>query len=80
MEAGKGTHTRELLHIIKSIWSYLFSKQIAISTEYLPRALNVHADWESRNTKDNSEWKLDVSVFQKIVTHMGQPILDLFAS
>ena len=66
-----GTHNRELFHIDKSIWSYLLSKQIAISPEYLPSALNVHADWESRNAKDNSEWKLDVSVFQEIVTHMG---------
>ena len=75
-----GTHNRELLHISKSIWSYLLSKQIAMSAEYLPRALNVHADWESRNVNENSEWKLDVSVFQEIVTHMGQPTLDLFAS
>ena len=73
-----GTHNKELLHISKSIWSYLLSKQIAMSAEYLPSALNVHADWESRNAKDNSDWKLDVSVFQEIATHMGQPTLDLF--
>ena len=58
-----GTHNTELLNVSKSIWSYLLSKQIAMSAEYLPSALNVHADWESRNAKDNSEWKLDVSVF-----------------
>ena len=51
-----------------------------MSAEYLPSALNVHADWESQNAKNNSDWKLDVSVFQEIVTHMGQPSLDLFAS
>ena len=50
---GGGTHNRELLHISKSIWSYLLRKQIAMSAEYLPSALNVHADWESRNAKDN---------------------------
>ena len=32
--------------------------------------LNVHADLESRNAKHNSEWKLDISVFQEIVIHM----------
>ena len=74
------THNRKLLHISKSIWSYLLSKQIAMSAGYIRSALNVHADWESRNAKDNSEWKLDVSVFQEIVTHMEQPTLDLFAS
>ena len=51
-----------------------------MSAEYLPSALNVHADWESRNAKDNSEWKLDVTVFQETVTHIGQPTLDLFVS
>ena len=51
-----------------------------MSAEYLPSALNVHGDWELRNAKDNSDWKLDVLVFQEIVTHMGQPTLDLFAS
>ena len=75
-----GTHNRELLHISKSIWSYLLSKQIVMSAEYLLSALNVHADWESRNAKNNSEWKLDVSIFEEVVTHMGQPTLDLLAS
>ena len=34
---------RELLHISKSVWNYLLSKQIALSVEYLLGALNVHA-------------------------------------
>ena len=37
--------------------------------EYLHSALNVFVDWESQNAKDKSKWKLDVSVFQDIVTH-----------
>ena len=65
------THNRALLHISKFIWSYLLSKQIAMSAEYLPSARNVHADWESRNAKDNLEWKVDASVFQGIVTNSG---------
>ena len=39
-----GTHNRECFPISKSIWSYLLTKQIAISAEDLPSALNVHAD------------------------------------
>ena len=62
----RNTHNKELLHISKSIWTYFLSKQIAISAEHLPSTLNVHANWESRNAKNNSEWKLDVSVFQEI--------------
>ena len=65
-------HNRELMHISPSIWSYLLNKQIAMPAEYLPSALNVHADWESRNAKDNSEWELDISVFQETVTWDNQ--------
>ena len=80
--AGGYTQQRTLAHqqVHSAIWSYLFSKQIAMSVEYLPSALNVYADWESRNAKTNSEWKLDVSVFQELVTHMGQLTVDLFTS
>ena len=42
-----------------------------MSAEYLPNALNVHADWESWDAKDNAEWKLDVFAFQDKVTQMG---------
>ena len=68
---GGGTHNREPFHISKSIWSYLLSKQIAMSAVYLPNALNVHTDWESCDAKDNAEWKLDVFAFQDIVTQTG---------
>ena len=75
-----GKYNRGLQHISNSIWNNLFIKQIAMFVEYLPSALNVFADWESQNAKCNSEWQLDVSVFQDIVTHNGQPALDVFAS
>ena len=74
------THNRELLNIRKFIWNYLLRKQIALSGEYLPSTLNVHADWDSQIDKDNPEWKLNVSLFQEIATHMRQPTLNLFAS
>ena len=75
-----GKYNRGLQHISNSIWNNLFSKQIAMFVEYLHSALNVFADWESQNPKDNSKWKLDVSVFQDIVTHNEQPALNLFTS
>ena len=50
----RGTHKTELLHINYSIWSYLLSKQIAISGKHLLK---------SRNAEDNSEWKLGVPIF-----------------
>ena len=54
--------------------------KIMITAEYLPDCLNHQADWEFRNQKDFTEWKLCPRLFQKICQKMGQPELDLFAS
>lgn len=55
LEIDNNTALSYLLKDSKSIWNYIFSKQIALSAEYLPSTLNVHADWESQNDMDNSE-------------------------
>ena len=75
-----GTKSPELLEISKQIWEYLISRQIMITTEYLPSKLNLVADRESRNIQDTSDWKLNPQVFQKITKIMGTPDMDLFAS
>ena len=59
---------------------YLFQKEITITAEYLPGILNVNADWESRHTRDMSEWKLCPNVFWKMTQKLGHPQIDLFAS
>jgi len=41
-------------------------KQIMITAQHLPGCLNVEADYESRNVKDSSEWKLNRTIFQKL--------------
>ena len=75
-----GTHSLELLKISKSICHYLLSHGIIITAEYLPSKLSVQTDWESRNSRDPSDWKLHQSMFQSIITHFGYPTVDLFAS
>ena len=47
-----------LLKLSKEIWQHLSKPQITITAEYLPSSLNVEADWQSRNIRDLSEWKL----------------------
>ena len=51
-----------------------------MTAEYLPSALNKHADIESRRKTDFSEWKLAPSVFQRLCVKIGKPLIDLFAS
>ena len=75
-----GTKSEDLIAIAKRIWQYLLSRGITLTVEYVPSKLNVMADWESRNTWDSSEWKLNPAIFQKICLVLGKPQIDLFAS
>ena len=75
-----GTKSQELLRASKEIWDYLLKYQIMITAEYLPVCLNHQIDWESRNQKDSTKWKLCPQVFQKICQKVGQPEIDLFVS
>ena len=61
--------------------SQSFEGDLGLSSQIsdLPGCLNHQADWESRNQKDSTEWKLCPQVFQKIC-QVGQPEIDLFAS
>ena len=61
-------------------WDYLISKKISLTVEHIPGALNIQADWESRNQRDSSEWKLNTQTFQKLYQIWGTPNIDLFAS
>ena len=75
-----GTKSQSMIKISKEIWDILFKKNITISAEYLPSALNQEADWESRHHKDSSDWKLCPLTFHQIGCQMGHPSIDLFAS
>ena len=75
-----GTKSWELTKISKRIWHYLLDKEITLTAEWIPTQLNIVADWESRNVKDSTEWKLSQTIFQKICKAMGTPNIDLFAS
>ena len=75
-----GTTNKTLVDLSKDIWKYLILQQITITAEYVPGILNARADWQSRHSKDFSEWKLSPIVFQHICQKMGMPVIDLFAS
>ena len=54
-----GTRSPELLQRAKKIWDYLLANGIAVTTEYLPSSLDIQADWQSRNHRNSSDWKLN---------------------
>ena len=75
------TDSLELLKItqLQSVWRFLLSRGIIITSEYLPSKLNVQVEWEFWNARDSSDWKFHQSMFQSIIKHFGYPTLDLFA-
>ena len=38
----------------------MLANQIAITAEYLPSSLNIQADWQPKNHKYSSDWKLNL--------------------
>ena len=75
-----GSLSPELLQVAKEIWDYLLANGIAVTAEYLPSSLNIQADWQSRNHRDSSDWKLNPKIFPQIVKIRGIPQIYLFAS
>ena len=79
-----GVHTTENYCRSVNPFGITFSHQTNYTVCRIPSQCSeytgIHANWELRNVEDNSEWKLGVSNFQEIATHVGQLTLDLFAS
>ena len=73
------TKNKYLIELAKEIWKYLLHRGITIIAEYLPSSMNLGTDWQSRKSKDHSEWKILPQVFQIICQIKGKPEMDLFA-
>ena len=75
-----GTRSAQMLPTTQEIWQFCLDREIFLSAEYLPGSLNTEADWQSRNFRDSSDWRLRVSVFKSLDKVLGPFTLDLFAS
>ena len=62
------------------LWDWCIERQIWLSVTYIPGKDNVVADYESRTQSGDTEWSLNVEVYQTIIDKWGTPDIDLFAS
>lgn len=76
---GGGTRSLSMTRISHLITDWCEAHHIAIQAVYLPGALNIVADMESRVLPDSSDWKLHPSIFAGIVSQWPSNV-DLFAS
>ena len=74
---GKLTPLNDLA---REIWLWCKDRNIWLSVAYIASADNYDADYESRLSRDNIEWKLNTKVFKEICDIFGKPKVDLFAS
>ena len=77
-----GTSHSDLCNrITKTIWEWCIAKQIWLSGAHIPGVENIGADKESRKIRDETEWMLNHTVFNRVleILHLI-PDIDLFAS
>lgn len=74
-----GVQFPHLNDIAREIWRWCEERNIWIHATYINTKENL-ADIESRIVNPDTEWELSPSAFQMIVSHFGQPNVDLFAS
>ena len=66
--------------IIKNIWEFCIRRNLWLFASYIKSKRNKVADAESRKLRDNLEWSLHDTLFEKIIAKFGKPDIDLFAS
>lgn len=66
--------------IARQIWEWCVPRNIWLSISHIPGEINAIADQASRVFDDSTEWKLNVDVFNRIVTSLTTPTIDMFAS
>ncbi len=76
---GGETHSLMLSNLALALWEWSLNHKMIISAEHLAGHLNSIADWESRNFRDTSNWRLDPAVFQSLMQIRGTCGMDLFA-
>lgn len=74
-----GIRSEQCNGLAKDIWIWCMNRNIWLSASHVPGSKN-EADFESRNFKENVEWKLNEAIFAEIVQIWGLPSIDMFAS
>lgn len=71
----------DLNNLSRIIWQWCEKRNIFLFASYISSSENFIADAESRiKLSHETEWELHDTFFQKIVSKLGQPDIDLFAT
>ena len=75
------SHSPNCNSLGKCIWEWCIGQNIWLTAAHVPGVDNTIADSESHSTKTHTEWMIDNSILQGVLTQFGfQPNIDIFAS
>ncbi|KAK3092616.1 hypothetical protein FSP39_005025 [Pinctada imbricata] len=80
INAMGGSHSRTCNDIARTVWLWCLERNIWVSAAHIPGSENVIADKCSRVFNDQTEWMLDIKIFDKISKLWGPFQIDMFAS
>ena len=73
-------HSEKFNCIVIEIWEWCI-QQVWLTAAYIPGAVNIIADQESRKISSDLEWALDLKIYKEAVKLCDfTPNIDLFAS
>ena len=75
-----GSHSEQCNSVARKIWIWCKENNVWLTVAHIPGILNKEADLKSRKFNDDTEWKLEPKIFQKISDTLGKPDIDMFAS
>uniref|UniRef100_A0A2D4J0A8 ribonuclease H n=1 Tax=Micrurus lemniscatus lemniscatus TaxID=129467 RepID=A0A2D4J0A8_MICLE len=75
-----GTHSITLMQEAHRLCQWSEKNLASIRAEHISGVDNVQADWLSRTTVDQGEWKLHPQVFRELSQKFDTPRIDMFAS
>ena len=73
-------HSPDLHALSREIWFWCIDRSIWLSAQHIPGKQNSMADNYSRKFNLNTDWMLDASVFNSLISSFFYPDVDLFAS
>uniref|UniRef100_A0A1Y1L1T2 Reverse transcriptase domain-containing protein n=1 Tax=Photinus pyralis TaxID=7054 RepID=A0A1Y1L1T2_PHOPY len=75
-----GTRHPHLNSLAREIWQWCEIRRLWIFASYIESKNNKEADTESRRIVKETEWELNMTYYNQIISKLGKPTLDLFAS
>ena len=75
-----GTRSPKLCQLAWKLWQLAIQNNIVLRAAHIAGSKNVLADSLSRVKVRETEWSLNPKITHQVFNHLGQPVIDLFAS